>query len=94
LPTEAANNNAQKMLEEVLDHYKQNLTEIKLEKHENIARAMARNMSVKAGKELSNQEMSNLIDSLFACDQPYSSPFGKPSLISITLEELEKRFKN
>jgi DNA mismatch repair protein MutL len=36
--------------------------------------------------------MTQLIDELFACDLPYSAPNGKPTLITLGLDELQKRF--
>jgi len=48
--------------------------------------------AVRAGEPLTVPEMQNLVDQLFATDQPLSCPHGRPTLISFTLEELEKRF--
>jgi DNA mismatch repair protein MutL len=36
--------------------------------------------------------MQGLIDNLFACSVPYLSPSGKETIITITADELEKRF--
>ena len=93
IPAQLTEMNAKDVLENIIDHYKHNENELKLEKRENLARSMARNMSVKAGQVLGNEEMNNLIDELFSCEMPYSSPSGKPTVTTFTLEELEKKFK-
>ncbi len=80
-------------LERILEEFKKNQSELKLNTQENLARSMAYNAAVKSGKQLSNEEMKSIIDELFACAQPYSSPSGKPTLITFSLEDLEKRFK-
>ncbi|MBL0049779.1 MAG: DNA mismatch repair endonuclease MutL [Bacteroidetes bacterium] len=80
-------------LERILEEFKKNQSELKLTKSENLARSMAINAAVKSGKQLGNEEMKSIIDELFACKQPYSSPSGKPTLITFSLEDLEKRFK-
>ena len=54
---------------------------------------MARNMSIKSGKKLTQEEMNNLIDELFACKMPYSTPNGKPTISTISTDELDRRFR-
>ncbi len=93
IPVEAGNADAGILLEKLMESYKQNLSELKLEKRDNLARSMARNMSIKNGKPLGTQEMNSLIDELFACSMPYTAPDGRPVVSTFTLEDLEKRFK-
>ena len=49
--------------------------------------------AVKGGERLSFSEAKALIDELFTCDDPYHCPHGRPTIISFTENELEKRFK-
>lgn len=93
VPAATVNYESSALLEGLLENFKQNQQELKLNKRENIARSMARNMSVKSGKALSQEEMNSLIDELFACKMPYSTPGGKPTVSTFSLEELDKRFK-
>ncbi len=37
--------------------------------------------------------VESLLDSLFDCDLPYCTPDGRPTLIQISMKELEKKFK-
>jgi len=60
---------------------------------EKLASAMARASAIPYGKVLSQDEMENIFDSLFACSSPNYSPGGKPVIIIITLEDLDKKFK-
>ena len=48
---------------------------------------------LKYGKTLSTEEMNDLVDKLFACKMPYYSPNGKPVIIKLSLEDLEKKFQ-
>jgi DNA mismatch repair protein MutL len=93
VPASTARYESSTLLEGLLENYKQNQQELKLNKRENLARAMARNMAVKSGKALTQEEMNNLIDELFACQMPYSTPNGKPTVVTFSMEELDKRFK-
>lgn len=59
---------------------------------ESILASMSCHGAIKAGEKLSPPEMQSLIDRLFATDQPYSCPHGRPTVIRIGLPELERRF--
>jgi DNA mismatch repair protein MutL len=93
VPADTVGTDAQQLLETVLENYKQNFQELKLQKRENIARSLARNLAIKTGKVLSQEEMNNLIDELFACEMPYCNPAGHTIISTISIEELDKRFK-
>jgi DNA mismatch repair protein MutL len=56
------------------------------------ARVFACKAAVKSGDKLGFQEMAALIDQLFATKQPYVCPHGRPIIITIPLEEIDKRF--
>ncbi|MCW3083706.1 MAG: mismatch repair protein MutL [Bacteroidetes bacterium] len=93
VPADTVNYDSAALLEGLIENYKQNLLELKSDKRENLARSMACNMAIKAGKTLAQEEMNNLIDELFACKMPYSTPGGKPTVTTFSLEDLDKRFK-
>ena len=54
---------------------------------------MARSAALKRGQTLSQTEMRDLIDKLFACQIPYKSPAGRNCFITFDLAELLKRFE-
>lgn len=93
IPADTGQTDAAALLEGLLESYKQNKLELKSDKRENLLRALARNMAIKTGQSLTKEEMNNLIDELFACEMPYTTPQGKPTLITFGLEDLERRFK-
>ena len=49
--------------------------------------------AIKANKSLSDMEMNALIEELRYIDEPFTCPHGRPTIIKITANELEKRFK-
>ncbi len=57
-----------------------------------IAKVVACHSAIKAGQKLSIVEMQSLIDRLFACENPYTCPHGRPIVIRFTLEELGNKF--
>lgn len=60
---------------------------------ERLASAMASASAIPYGKSLSQSEMEDLFDSLFACKAPNYSPGGKPVIVIIPLEDLDRRFR-
>lgn len=60
--------------------------------HETIALSLAESSSIKVGQRLTNEEMDNLINRLFACVNHNFTPDGKKIMTIFTQDELEKRF--
>ena len=57
-----------------------------------LALTLARAAAIVYGQVLSNDEMSNLVDSLFACATPNYTPDGRTVLATIKEEDIEKLF--
>lgn len=54
---------------------------------------MACKAAVKGNMRMSRQEMEALIDELLTLDNPYNCPHGRPTIISMSKQEIEKKFK-
>lgn len=55
--------------------------------------SMACKASVKGNQRLSFAEAEHLIDELLLLDNPYNCPHGRPTIVVITKDEMEKKFK-
>ena len=60
--------------------------------HERIAKSLACKGAIKAGTTLSQAEMTELFDRLFATELPGYDVHGRPTVVSLTLSELHRRF--
>jgi len=49
--------------------------------------------AVKAGTELTNEEMESLTDQLFATEFPFTCPHGRPTMLRLGVADLERRFR-
>jgi DNA mismatch repair protein MutL len=49
--------------------------------------------AIKAGDVLGREEMTSVLDQLHRCALPFTCPHGRPTTLTITIEELEKRFR-
>lgn len=55
--------------------------------------SMSCKAAVKGNQNLSYQEMDELISELMTLENPYNCPHGRPTIISMSKYELEKKFK-
>jgi DNA mismatch repair protein MutL len=92
-PAELGEFNAQQMIEGVLESYKLNLLDKKMDIHDNLCRALARNTCIKYGKDLDTTEMQMIVSHLLNCSDPLYSPNGKPVMMEVSRDEMEKFFR-
>ena len=59
---------------------------------EGIAMTFACKAAIKAGQKLSQEEMQELFDQLFATSLPYHDVHGRPTVVSMGLNELRHKF--
>lgn len=55
--------------------------------------SMACNAAVKGGQTLSTAEADALIHELLSLENPYSCPHGRPTIIAMTEDDIERKFK-
>jgi len=92
LPSDVKIGDENKIFQELIDQYKEYDLKLKLDKRDNMAKSFACKGAIKSGDRISKQEMLTLIDDLFAAQMPYVCPHGRPTVIRITTDELDKRF--
>ncbi len=78
---------------EVLDHLEEDPSSKTLEVLSDRMATMACKAAVKGNQRLSFRETEALIDELLQLENPYNCPHGRPTIISMTKYELEKKFK-
>ena len=94
LPLDFDINQLPSFIGKIIQNLSENMEDLKLVKHNHyIALSLAQSNSYKQGMALSQEVMSSLIDELFGCSEPYFSPLGKPTMITISTSELAKKFK-
>ena len=61
--------------------------------HDIIAKAWAKGNAYQAGDSQSPEEMAQLMAQLIATQDPMTSPYGRPTLMRMPIEDINKRFK-
>ena len=93
IPVEFESSDANTVIEELLEQFKEDRSALKLNRHETIARSLARTNSIKRGHRLDDRGMRHLADQLFACETPFTSPFGNLTFITFSLDALAQQFQ-
>lgn len=92
LPIGMAESEVSIVLEELIGNLQNEIPESSFSQSDCIAKSMAKSMAVKTGTYLTEKEQENLVNSLFACKEPNVSPFQKPTFITLTIEDIDKKF--
>ena len=91
-PADSRNASPLAMLETLIAEYRQTMSDPSVGARERVAMSMAKASAIPYGMALTQTEMEELFDMLFACSMPNYSPSGKTVMNIITLEELDRRF--
>ena len=49
--------------------------------------------AIKAGDKLTSKECIKLVDELFSTEHPYYCPHGRPIIVNLSIDDLDKRFE-
>ena len=92
VPMDLYGQNEQSLFVSILDELCEDDNKASLTIEQKIA-SMACKAAVKGNNKLSTAEMSALIDKLLELENPYNCPHGRPTIISMSKYEIEKKFK-
>lgn len=98
-PSSLSDSDPKPIVEEMIANYKEliaskdaDLQPLQMDVNERVAASLAKSSALKYGTILTNEEMQNITDQLFACQAPNYSPTGKRIVEIITYGQLDKRF--
>lgn len=92
-PSDMQEFNIQQTIEGILESYKLNTIDSKIEKRDNLCRAIAKSVSIKYGKKLEVGEMKLLLNHLIQCENPLYNANGKIVMMELVYNDIEKFFK-
>jgi DNA mismatch repair protein MutL len=91
-PADILSGNEKMAIEMLLEQYKHFSSDIKFSRRERLVRCMAKQQSIKAGRSLTQKEMSTLTEELFASATPNVTPNGNPTYLEFKADYLERIF--
>jgi DNA mismatch repair protein MutL len=89
VPVGIHHENHLEIFEEFIEQFKNYQSNLEVTKLEMMARALAKRTAARMRVSLSGQEMNQLIDQLFASENPNYTPEGKAIFRSLSLHELD-----
>lgn len=92
VPSEVKLGDEEEVINDILDRYIE-YKKLGSSYIDYIAATYSCKAAIKAGDYLEMDERVNLIDNLFATENPYYCPHGRPIVVSIKTDELDKRFE-
>jgi DNA mismatch repair protein MutL len=76
----------------VVEDFEEDETPLQGEIERRLAARVCKRMAVKAGQALTVEEQRALVEDLEACDSPRTCPHGRPTMIHLSVEMLERQF--
>jgi DNA mismatch repair protein MutL len=92
LPVDVKIGREGQVLLDIIDYHKESQGKA-YDPFEKMAAAFSCKNAIKSGEVLSQTQMHIMVDQLFACEEPYFCPHGRPVIVTIDLEELDRKFK-
>ena len=79
-------------LRAIVEDFEEDETPLQNEVEKKLAARVCKRMAVKAGQTLSPEEQRALLTDLENCDSPRTCPHGRPTMIHLSVEMLERQF--
>ena len=92
-PADLEAGNEKNIIDLLIEQYKHFNPDMKFSRREKLIRSLARQQAIRTGVRLTEREMRNLVQDLFASEQPNTTPDGNPTYLEFKQEQLEKLFK-
>lgn len=92
LPLLVPESDVQLVLEQIIANYSQDIMGEGFSQTDILSKNLAKTLSVKTGTVLDKASQQALVDDLFACKESRVSPFNKPIYITITENDIDKKF--
>ena len=91
-PPELSNGKEKEVINDILDNFIEH-KQLNSSFIDYMAATYSCKAAIKAGDKLDETECINLIDKLFSTQHPYYCPHGRPIIINLTINDLDKRFE-
>ena len=92
IPTLFSGSDAASAMRALVEDFEEDEAPLQEELEARIAARVCKRMAVKGGQALSNDEQHALITDLENCDSPRTCPHGRPTMIHLSVDMLERQF--
>ncbi|WP_289644511.1 DNA mismatch repair endonuclease MutL [Maribacter aestuarii] len=92
VPVIVTESEVQMVMEQLIADYQMEVAVDSFSQSDMLAKTLAKTLSVKTGEVLDEQSQTALVNDLFACKETTLSPFNKRTYITITENDLDRKF--
>ncbi len=92
MPALFMGSDASAALRALVEDFEEDESPLQNEIEAKLAARVCKRMAVKAGQTLSNEEQRALLNDLESCDSPRTCPHGRPTMIHLSVDMLERQF--
>ena len=92
MPTLFTGSDPAAALRALVEDFEEDEAPLQNEVEAKLAARVCKRMAVKGGQTLSNEEQRALLNDLEACDSPRTCPHGRPTMIHLSVDMLERQF--
>lgn len=92
MPTLFTGSDPSAALRALVEDFEEDESPLKDEVEKKLAARVCKRMAVRGGMSLSSEEQKALLNDLEACDSPRTCPHGRPTMIHLSVDLLERQF--
>ena len=92
VPLQVVESEVGMVLEQLISDYQMELVGDSFSQTDILSKTLSKTLSVKTGAVLDSASQLALVNDLFACKEPGLSPFNKPTYVTITENDIDKKF--
>ncbi|MBT8273185.1 MAG: DNA mismatch repair endonuclease MutL, partial [Bacteroidia bacterium] len=93
IPVSVAEVNVSSVLEQLINDVDNQVPDSHFSQSDLIAKSLAKSLAIKSGQKLTSEEQAYLVNSLLACKDPSFTPINTPTFVTLSNDDLEKKFK-
>ncbi len=92
IPSVVSEKEVATLLEQLLSDLENEVPDTGFSQTDLLARSIAKSIAVRTGVELAPEQQQYMANSLFACTEPTVTPDNKATFITLTVDEIDKKF--
>ncbi len=92
IPTVVSEKEVSVLLEQLLSDLENEVPDTGFSQTDLLAKSIAKSVAIRTGVELAPEQLQYMANSLFACTEPTITPDNKPTFITLTIDDIDKKF--
>ncbi|WP_299437361.1 DNA mismatch repair endonuclease MutL [uncultured Aquimarina sp.] len=92
IPTVTTESEVSVLLEKLVSDIEQEVPDSGFSLTDLLARSISGSIAVRTGVDLAKEQQQHIVNSLFACTEPTVTPDNKPTFITLTVDDIDKKF--